>query len=240
MADYSGALQSFETCSTLWTVPTFPLLAAALCAWWSRGTRDNERGASREARAGRVAILCAAISVLAALTHTLLLARLPSEERCLLNHIALSARIGTFDASISLSMDALTSLLSIVVSGAGLCVLVHSVATLRGLPGHNRRLAAISLGVGGMLIVCLASDFVFMFVGWGASGVATLLLVSENERFGARAARIGFVTARLADALLVAGICVLFWTFGGGFSEAGSYVPELKPRLVGVGRASLE
>src|SRR5262245_55734933 len=98
MAEYSGLVVSFEPCATLWIVPVLPLLTACACCFIAHRRRTD--GGRLELALSMGGVVGTVGSFVAAVFHAAWLFSLPDEQRALLDHIALVARIGSLDASI--------------------------------------------------------------------------------------------------------------------------------------------
>ncbi len=128
---------------------------------------------------------------------------------------ALQIPIGT-------SIDALTKLMLLVVTGIGLLIHIYSVGYMKEDAGRSRYFASLSLFIFSMLGIVLANNFVMMFIFWELVGVSSYLLIGHwFERPAAGdAAKKAFLTNRIGDFGFMFGIlCVWLATKSVVFSE---------------------
>ncbi|MEM3085848.1 MAG: NADH-quinone oxidoreductase subunit L [Halobacteria archaeon] len=112
--------------------------------------------------------------------------------------------------------DTLSLVMSLVVTTVGLAVVVYSLGYMRGDPGLRRYFAEISVFVGSMLGLVLASNYLMLFIFWELVGVCSYLLIGFwfEKPSAARAAVKAFVVTRFGDLFMLAGILLLFKQFG--------------------------
>jgi NADH-quinone oxidoreductase subunit L len=118
---------------------------------------------------------------------------------------------GGFHTSIGLRMDALSAVMTLIVSGVGAIIHLYSV----GYMGHDRDFARyfayMNLFALSMLVLVLADNLLLMFVGWEGVGLCSYLLIAfwyDNEQF-AYNGRKAFVTNRVGDAGFILGILTI-------------------------------
>jgi len=133
------------------------------------------------------------------------------------------ARIG-FDAhewvvvepleiNIGITLDGLTAIMLVVVTGVSLLVQVYSQEYMRGDDGYNRYFAFMSLFTASMLGLVLASNILQLFVFWELVGLCSYLLIGfwfykDSAR---RAATKAFLVTRLGDLGFLIAILII-WT----------------------------
>ncbi len=113
-------------------------------------------------------------------------------------------------------VDTLSLVMSLVVTTVGLGVVVYSLGYMKGDPGLRRYFAEISVFVGSMLGLVLASNYLLLFVFWELVGVCSYLLIGFwfEKPSAARAAVKAFVVTRFGDLFMLAGVLLLFKQFG--------------------------
>jgi NADH-quinone oxidoreductase subunit L len=124
--------------------------------------------------------------------------------------------VGTFEASISLRIDALSLVMMVVVTFIGALIHLYSIEYMADDPGFSRFLAYLNLFVAMMLLLVLGDNLLVLYFGWEGVGLASYLLIgfwSENPENG-RCARKAFITTRVGDVFLGLGIFLLFHSFG--------------------------
>ncbi len=113
-------------------------------------------------------------------------------------------------------MDALSGVMTLVVTGIGLLIHVYSTGYMHDDPGYARFFAYLNLFMASMLTLVLASSLPLMFVGWEGVGLCSYLLIGfwfENRDY-AKAGRKAFVMNRIGDFGVLAGMFVLVAAVG--------------------------
>jgi NADH-quinone oxidoreductase subunit L len=123
---------------------------------------------------------------------------------------------GPFRAEAALRLDALSGLLTLVVTGVGFLIHVYSVGYMHGDRGFGRYFAYLNLFTTAMLVLVLADNLLLLFVGWEGVGLCSYLLIGfwyekvENAAAGKKA----FLVNRIGDAGFLLGLFLLVWTLG--------------------------
>ena len=113
-------------------------------------------------------------------------------------------------------VDPLSVLMACVISCIGFLVTVFSVAYMREEPSLARFWFLIQLFIGGYLVIVLADNLLFMFIGWETVGICCTGLAAFWHKDHKRA-HMGlktFMVLRVADLLLLASI-LLIYTYSG-------------------------
>jgi NADH-quinone oxidoreductase subunit L len=76
-------------------------------------------------------------------------------------------------------IDNLSIILTNLVAFLSLLILIYSYKYMEGGPGEDRYWFFMSLFVGGMLILILANNFIFFFIGWKIVGLCSFALISH-------------------------------------------------------------
>jgi hypothetical protein len=141
--------------------------------------------------------------------------RWPAEERLILSHLGVAARIGQLDLVLALALDPLGAFASIVVS----LVTARLVYFER-----SPRVIALTCALAcAAQIVVLGDGAATVVLGLGLASLAGAAL-GRMHLANVAADRIGEVATMLAAG-------VLFWALGGSWISE-QYVPELEPRVV--------
>jgi NADH-quinone oxidoreductase subunit L len=109
---------------------------------------------------------------------------------------------GRFHADFALQMDALSGLMTLIVSGVGAFIHVYSVGYMAHDEDYARFFAYMNLFALSMLTLVLANNLPLMFVGWEGVGLCSYLLISfwyTNPQF-AYNGRKAFIVNRIGDA----------------------------------------
>jgi len=123
---------------------------------------------------------------------------------------------GPFHADVAFRFDALTAVMTLVVTGVGFLIHVYSVGYMHGDAGFARFFAYLNLFTTAMLILVLADNLLLLFVGWEGVGLCSYLLIGfwyekpENAAAGKKA----FLVNRIGDAGFLLGLFLIVWTLG--------------------------
>ncbi|MEO8796540.1 MAG: proton-conducting transporter membrane subunit, partial [Polyangiaceae bacterium] len=237
MIEVHGAVQHVELAPQLWCIPFFPLAASVVVVYLGttlgsatdREKKSTVQAAAKVALAGPVLALA-----MLAFYGASLFGKAPS-ERFFLVHLGNLLRIGQLDVNVDFALDPLAVTLGVVltaISAATVALIARDAKE-----SSWRLLARLDALVAAVLVLVLADNLILALVGWGAVGALSASLARPATALGARARRSSFVVARLGDGALVAATAVLFWSFGGVFSE-GDYVPDLDARFAAVSNVS--
>ena len=123
----------------------------------------------------------------------------------------------SFSAELTFQFDPLSAVFCLAVTSIALAVYVYTVGLLRSgsvnpQNGH-RTFAMLDLLVGGTLVLVLADNLLFLFLGWTVVGIASQLFASFEfeEPHASRAGAVTFVIGRVGDLGLLASILLLYF-----------------------------
>ncbi|HEY0944820.1 MAG TPA: NADH-quinone oxidoreductase subunit L [Opitutaceae bacterium] len=121
-----------------------------------------------------------------------------------------------FSAGIGLRLDALSLLMSAVITGVGFLIHVYSAEFMSKDDGYSRFFAYLNLFVCAMLLLVLADNLVLLLLGWEGVGLCSYLLIGfwYREPANGAAARKAFIVTRVGDTALLIGMFMLFDRFG--------------------------
>jgi NADH-quinone oxidoreductase subunit L len=144
-----------------------------------------------------------------------------------------------FVAPIGVTVDALSKLMLLVVTGVGLFVHIYSTVYMGHDEGEGRFFGCLSLFMFSMLGIVLADNFVMMFIFWELVGVSSYLLIGHwfTRDSAAEAAKKAFLTNRIGDFGFMLGILMLWSAVGAvGFAELREKLPiaPLTPTYVTI------
>ncbi|RSV20418.1 NADH-quinone oxidoreductase subunit L [Sphingomonas sp. ABOLG] len=122
---------------------------------------------------------------------------------------------GTFDASWTLRVDALTSVMLVVITSVSALVHLYSWGYMSEDPDQPRFFAYLSLFTFAMLMLVTADNLIQMFFGWEGVGLASYLLIGFwFKKPSAQAAAIkAFVVNRVGDLGFMLGIFATYLVF---------------------------
>jgi NADH-quinone oxidoreductase subunit L len=133
-----------------------------------------------------------------------------------------------------LTLDPLSGVMLLVVTGVGFLIHVYSTAYMGEDPGYFRFFAYLNLFMASMLTLVLGGAFPVMFVGWEGVGLCSYLLIGfwyEKEE-NAQAGRKAFITNRIGDAGFILGMLLLWGAFG--TFEMGAILDAVRGGHAGV------
>jgi NADH-quinone oxidoreductase subunit L len=82
--------------------------------------------------------------------------------------------------NVRFTMDALSGLMTVMVTGIGLLIHIYSLGYMSEEPSFARFFAYLNLFMASMLILVLGSNLPLMFVGWEGVGVCSYLLIGTR------------------------------------------------------------
>src|SRR3970040_330323 len=93
---------------------------------------------------------------------------------------------------------------------------VYSVGYMGHEDGYWRYFAYLNLFLSMMLILILASSYLFMFVGWEGVGLCSYLLIGfyYDKEFAASAGKKAFIVNRIGDFGFLVAMFMMFAFFG--------------------------
>jgi len=91
--------------------------------------------------------------------------------------------VGSFNPSISFYLDALSLVMSLVVTFVGFLIHLYSAEYMEEEEeGYSRFFAYMNLFVGSMLTLLLADNLVLLYLGWEGVGLCSYLLIGFGTR----------------------------------------------------------
>src|SRR4030042_1455368 len=125
---------------------------------------------------------------------------------------------GSFNADLSLQLDPLSSVMTLVVTGVGFLIHIYSVGYMAHDKGYKRYFTYLNLFTFAMLILVMGANLVLMFVGWEGVGLCSYLLIGFwfEKHSAANAGKKAFIVNRIGDAAFILGIFFIFLIVGSG------------------------
>ena len=123
---------------------------------------------------------------------------------------------GAFKINISFQVDALTSVMLLVVTGIGFLIHVYSLGYMGHDEGMGRFFVYLNLFIFFMLLLVMGDNLLLLFVGWEGVGLCSFLLVGfwYQENANAIAANKAFIVNRIGDFGFILGIFLLVTELG--------------------------
>ncbi|MCX7047892.1 MAG: NADH-quinone oxidoreductase subunit L [Candidatus Sumerlaeota bacterium] len=192
----------------LWLIPAFPLagfVVLALCGGKLPRAAASVIGAGSVGAAAVVSCLLGSAFI-----------QDPPQEHAFVQHLWTWMRVGTFAPAVALRLDALSLVMTLVVTGVGFLIHLYSTEYMRDDKGYSRFFAYMNLFVSMMLILVLADNLALLYLGWEGVGLCSYLLIGfwhEDPANGA-AARKAFIVTRVGDTAMALGLFLLFAQLG--------------------------
>lgn len=135
--------------------------------------------------------------------------------------------------SYSILIDRISAIMLLIITGVGFLIHVYSIGYMKGDEGFSRFFSYLNLFIFFMLVLVMASDYVFMFAGWEGVGLCSYLLIGfwfKNNDYN-KAANKAFIMNRIGDLGFLLGIFLIYTTFGSTsfetvFASAKSEAPD--------------
>ncbi len=123
---------------------------------------------------------------------------------------------GNFNVGVDLSVDRLTSVMLLVVTGIGSLIHIYATGYMAGEEGYSRFFAYLNLFLFFMLVLVLGNNFLMLFVGWEGVGLCSYLLIGFYylEKFAGDAGKKAFIVNRIGDFGFSLAVFLIFITFG--------------------------
>jgi NADH-quinone oxidoreductase subunit L len=190
----------------LWLIPALPLIGFIVLALF--GSRMSQNGVAFVG-AGSVGLSALILLVIGA-------GFLSGNEAS-----ALSQTLWTwmdfpgFNASLTLRIDSLSLIFVFVITFVGFLIHLYSVAYMRDEEGYSRFFAYMNLFVASMLVLVMADNLLFLYLGWEGVGLCSYLLIGFwfKDPGNNYAARKAFIITRIGDTALIIGLFLLFTSF---------------------------
>ena len=123
---------------------------------------------------------------------------------------------GGFAPEIALYLDALSVVMILVVTVVSFLIHLYSAEYMAEEEGYSRFFAYMNLFVGSMLVLVLADNLVFLYLGWEGVGLCSYLLIGfwYKDAANGRAAMKAFIVTRVGDTAMAIGLFFLFTNLG--------------------------
>jgi len=190
----------------LWCVPALPLAGFLVLV------------CLRPSKAGIRAIGVGSVGLAAAVAIGIGLTFLASPPTgfCFRQSLGIWIPLKGSETCFGLYLDPPALLMMLVVTCVGFLIHLYSAEHMARERGTRRFFASMNLFVGAMLVLVLADNLLFLYLGWEGVGLCSYLLIGfwyENPANG-RAARKAFVVTRVGDAALVLALILIFTQLG--------------------------
>ncbi len=123
---------------------------------------------------------------------------------------------GPFHVELGLRLDALSAVMTLVVTGVGALIHLYSAGYMADDAGYARYFTYLNLFALSMLVLVLADNLLEMFIGWEGVGLCSYLLIAfwfDNPVY-ARNGRKAFIVSRVGDLGFLLGIFTIVAALG--------------------------
>ena len=123
---------------------------------------------------------------------------------------------GGFNPSIAFTVDALSVVMMLVVTGVGFLIHFYSTRFMADEEGYSRFFAYMNLFVGSMLLLVMASNLLLLYLGWEGVGLCSFLLIGfwYKDPENGRSARKAFIVTRVGDVSLAIALFLIATNLG--------------------------
>jgi len=121
---------------------------------------------------------------------------------------------GGVELNFGVTVDALSVLMSLVVTGVGACIFLYSCGYMAHEDGYPRYFACLSLFAFSMLGIVFSTNLVETFIFWELVGVSSYALIGYYyaKPSAVDAGKKAFLTNRIGDFGMTCGILLIFYT----------------------------
>ena len=137
--------------------------------------------------------------------------------------------IGSFNVNWSIKIDALSSVMLVVVNLISALVHIYSIGYMATDPHKPRFMAYLSLFTFAMITLVTSDNFLQLFFGWEGVGLCSYFLIGfwfKKESANAAAIK-AFVVNRVGDFGFALGIFLIFYLFGTvNYNEVFQQIPN--------------
>ncbi|MEA2509345.1 MAG: NADH-quinone oxidoreductase subunit, partial [Actinomycetota bacterium] len=134
-----------------------------------------------------------------------------SGDRTAYVHLFDWIKVGSFRVGADLTLDQLSMVMVLVVTGVGTLIHIYSIGYMEGDPRYPRFFCYLNLFAAFMLTLVLAGNLLLLYVGWEGVGLCSFLLIGFwfDRAKASNAAKKAFLVNRVGDFAFLIGIFVL-------------------------------
>jgi len=198
-------------------IPLFPLIGFLINGIWY-GFFQTKPGAHRAGSTvpGTIATLAIFASFVVSLQLFMRLLGMNGESRILEQTLFSWVQAGGLNLDIAFRMDSLNVLFSLVITGVGTLIHLYSIGYMSHDETPGKFFCYLNLFCFAMLMLVLGSSLPILFFGWEGVGLCSYLLIgywyTDEEK--AKAGKKAFVVNRIGDFGFLAGMFLIYWSFG--------------------------
>ncbi len=192
----------------LWLVPALPLAGFAVLSTAGRRLPP--------ARVALVGVGAVGLSALVALAVAASFLAAPPPGNAFTLRLWTWIDAGGLAPRAGLYLDALSLVMTVVVTFVGFLIHLYSAEFMRDEEGYSRFFCWMNLFVAMMLLLVLADNLVLLYVGWEGVGLCSYLLIGfwYGDPANGLAARKAFIVTRIGDTAMAIGLFLLLTRLG--------------------------
>ncbi len=124
-------------------------------------------------------------------------------------------QVGEFSAAMNVHYDPLAAIMALMVTFISTIIHVYSVAFMRRDSDYVRYFSYLNLFVFAMLVITVADNLIFVYLGWEGVGFCSYALIGfwYTQEANADAARKAFIVTRIGDVAFGVALALLFLLF---------------------------
>ncbi|MFN7685757.1 MAG: NADH-quinone oxidoreductase subunit L, partial [Oligoflexia bacterium] len=197
-------------------IPLFPLLGFCINGIWYAlvQSRPGGRKAS-SAVTGSIASLAILGSFLVSLKIFFQLHGLPEDQRVVEQVLFTWIQAGDLSVPMTLRIDSLSTLFTLVISGVGFLIHVYSIGYMSHDESPGKFFSYLNLFCFAMLMLVMGASLPILFLGWEGVGLCSYLLIgywyTDDQK--ASAGKKAFIVNRIGDLGFLLGMFLIFTTF---------------------------
>ncbi len=190
----------------LFLIPTFPFAGFLILALAGR----------RLSRATVALVGAGSVGLSALLTMVMAIEFIGYQGEAFTQTLWTWMKVGSFSASISFTLDALSLIMIFVITFVGFLIHLYSAEFMQNDEGYSRFFAYMNLFVGSMLTLVLADNLLLLYLGWEGVGLCSYLLIGfwYKDPANGAAARKAFIVTRIGDTSMAIGLFLLYTNLG--------------------------
>jgi NADH-quinone oxidoreductase subunit L len=145
--------------------------------------------------------------------------------------------VGSFHTAMDINYNSLAALMALMVTFVASIIHLYSIDFMRHDDDYARYFAYLNLFVFAMLVITLADNLLFFYLGWEGVGFCSYALIGfwYTDPINAAAGRKAFVTTRIGDVAFGVALAILFWHFGSfSITAIGAQTGSLTPGLATI------
>jgi NADH-quinone oxidoreductase subunit L len=124
--------------------------------------------------------------------------------------------VGDLLVTVNVHYDALAAIMALMVTFVAAIIHLYSISFMRQDTDYVRYFCYLNLFVFSMLVITLANDLIFVYLGWEGVGFCSYALIGfwYSDAIKATAGRKAFILTRVGDIALGVALAILFAHFG--------------------------